>query len=172
MTNLMVIFVILWSLHQVKPTKQSTKTGDMTSHMVNLPGDVLFAAGKAILSIDGKEIFKKLFGQGDATQVLGFDTGGFTKRYMIIHGHTDGDGEKDDNFQLGFDRALATYRQMKLYSKEIPDHVILCSHADNTPIVSLPALTNPGQSEAVRTAKSKNRRITIEDKIDSRVQIE
>ena len=175
MTNMLVIFVILWSLHQGKPVKLSNKTGDTTSQMVNLPGDIIFAPGKTFLTNEGKSVFRKLFSKDETGQVLNFTSGGFTKRYLVIHGHTDGDGDKNDNFQLGFDRALASYHEMKLYSKEIPDHVILCSHADNSPMQEIPALKeglSQTQLNSLAVLKAKNRRITIEDKFDSRVQVE
>jgi len=160
MTNLLVIFVILWSLHQGKPVKISNKTGDTTTHMVSLPGDILFAPGRTFLTEEGRSVFKKLFSKDETGQALSFETGGFKKRFLVIHGHTDSEGVKDENFELGFNRALASYREIKLYNKETPDHVILCSHADNSPVEEAPTL------------KAKNRRITIEDKFDSRVQAE
>ncbi|MDZ4678492.1 MAG: flagellar motor protein MotB [Oligoflexia bacterium] len=175
MTNMMVIFIILWALNQVKPQKASSRIGDTTSHMVNLAGDVIFAPKRSSLSTEGISIFKNLFGKTDDNPVLNFNTGEFTKRYLVIHGHTDGDGDKDKNFQLGFDRALETYHQMRLYNNEASDHVILCSHADNSPLQeinsskSAPTRFSPVELRAI---KAKNRRITIEDKIDSRVQIQ
>jgi flagellar motor protein MotB len=175
MTNLMIVFVILWSIHQSKPVKLSTATGDTTSRMVNLPGDVIFSPGKMALTESGRTVFRKLFSQDETGQVLNFDNGGFSKRYLIIHGHTDGDGEKDDNLQLGFSRAFATYNVIRQYSKELPDHVILCTHADNSPLQELPVSAlgmTPDQVEQIRAAKAKNRRITIEDKFDSQVQLE
>ncbi len=175
MTNLMIVFVILWSIHQSKPVQLSRATGDTTSRKVNLPGDIIFGAGKTSLTDAGRAVFNKLFGKDENGEVLNFDNGGFSKRYLIIHGHTDGDGEKDENFALGFNRALAAYHEMRQFSREVPEHVVLCSHADNTPMQEIPSTAenlNPAQVEAIRTMKAKNRRITIEDKIDSRVQLE
>ena len=56
------------------------------------------------------------------------------------------------------------------YGSEVPDHVVICAHADNTPAVEVPAFggsLTPAEEAAVRDAKAKNRRITIEDKLVS-----
>ncbi len=99
----------------------------------------------------------KLFGD-PASGVLAFDQGGLAQRKLVIHGHTDDVGVKDANFQLGFQRAWAVYEDIRTHSKELPDHVVLCTHADNTP--SHPVVKGPGADEA----RAKNRRITpIED---------
>ena len=52
--------------------------------------------------------------------MLNFDTGGLTKRMLVIHGHTDNDGKKDKNLDLGFQRALATYREIAKYGSDRP----------------------------------------------------
>jgi hypothetical protein len=175
MTNLMIVFVILWSIHQAKPVRLSNATGDTTSRILNLPGDIIFAPGKTSLTEAGRSVFNKLLSKDEAGQVLTFDTGGFAKRYLVIHGHTDGDGEKPENLELGFGRALAAYNEMKRYSSELADHVVLCTHADNSPMQEVPNgvdLSSPRTAELIRDIKAKNRRITIEDKIDSRIQLE
>ena len=41
----------------------------------------------------------------------------------------------------------------------LPDHVVLCTHADNTPSRPVPVATGAAADEA----RAKNRRITIED---------
>lgn len=174
MTNIMVFFVILWSLNQGKDVKISDTIGDHTSRMVTLPGDIIFAPGKTYLSSEGKEVFKKLFTDENGA-VLSFDGNALTKRFLVIHGHTDGDGKKEENIQLGFGRAVAAYREIKLYSKDVPDHVVLCTHADNSPAIEVPHLTgklSEAQRGILRAAKAKNRRITIEDKIATGIQAE
>ena len=170
MTNVMIFFVVLWAV-QSAPKKSgiSDTVGTETVKMVNLPGDVLFASGRAEISENGHEVFKKLF--SDSETVLNFDTGGLTKRMLIIHGHTDNDGKKDKNFDLAFQRALATYHEISQYGGTVPDHVVICSHADNTPAQEVPALggsLTPAEQTAVDQAKAKNRRIVIEDKLVSR----
>lgn len=170
MTNVMIFFVVLWAT-QAGPKKSgiSDTVGTETVKTVNLPGDVLFATGKSDVSDSGHQIFAKLF--ADSKTVLDFDTGGLTKRMLVIHGHTDNDGKKDRNFDLGFQRALATYHEIAQYSGNVPDHVVLCSHADNTPAQDVPALSGnltPAEQSAVDQAKAKNRRIVIEDKLVSR----
>jgi outer membrane protein OmpA-like peptidoglycan-associated protein len=78
----------------------------------------------------------------------------------VIHGHTDDVGDKDKNLLLGYQRAFAVYQEIRQYSKEVPDHVVLCTHADNTPAQALVPNAPKGGNDA---ARSKNRRITIED---------
>jgi flagellar motor protein MotB len=170
MTNVMIFFVVLWAV-QSAPKKSgiSDTVGTETVKMVNLPGDVLFASGKAEVSDNGHQVFKTLF--SDSETVLNFDTGGLTKRMLIIHGHTDNDGKKDKNFELAFQRALATYHEISQYGGTVPDHVVICSHADNTPAEEVPALggnLTPTEQTAIDQAKAKNRRIVIEDKLVSR----
>jgi outer membrane protein OmpA-like peptidoglycan-associated protein len=170
MTNVMIFFVVLWAVQRApKKTGVSETVGTETVKMVDLPGDVLFPVGKSDISDEGRQVFSKLF--SDSETVLNFDTGGLTKRMLVIHGHTDGDGKKDKNLDLGFQRALATYHEIAKYGGSVADHVVLCSHADNTPARDVPAFTGnltTAEESAINEAKSKNRRIVIEDKLLSR----
>ena len=131
MTIIMVFFVILWSINQGKDIGISESVGDVTARMINLPGDVLFAPGQTRLKKEGKEVFKKLF-KDESGQVLNFSTTGLVRRVLMIHGHTDSDGRKNTNLQLGYERAYSAYQEVNKYSKELPDHVVICTHADNT----------------------------------------
>ncbi|HUJ60839.1 MAG TPA: flagellar motor protein MotB [Kofleriaceae bacterium] len=164
MTQIMAFFVITWSIeHGAKLTQTPSLgtgvgMGDQTVRMVDLPGDVLFASGQTAMAPDGKAILDKLFGDPESG-VLSFDQGGLAERALVIHGHTDDVGPKDKNFQLGFERAFAVYDEIKKLSKEVPDHVILCTHADNTPAMPV----DPNDKAAAEAARAKNRRITIED---------
>jgi flagellar motor protein MotB len=166
MTQIMAFFVIVWSVeHGAKLTQTPSLgtgvgMGDQTVRMVDLPGDVLFASGQTAMAADGKGIVDKLFGDA-ASGVLSFDQGGLAQRKLVIHGHTDDVGAKDANFQLGYQRAYAVYQEIRRHSKEVPDHVILCTHADNTPSRALPVPAT--DRAAADEARSKNRRITIED---------
>jgi len=174
MTIIMVFFVILWSLNQGKDIGVSETIGDVTARMISLPGDVLFPPGKYDLSEEGSSVFKKIF-YDETDQVLNFQTSGLTKRLLVINGHTDGDGEKEKNFELGFRRAYAAYNEVKNYSKEIVDHVVICTHADNSPQLEVPKFEgriSKAQKETLKTTKSKNRRITIEDTIINRFEAE
>ena len=175
-TQIMMFFVILWSLSQVaqKTTGASKTIGDTTKHEVNLPGDVLFPSGKAKLTVDGEQVFSKLF-QDDTGEVLNFDTGGLTRRVLVIHGHTDSDGDKDANLVLGFQRSLSVYKEIQKYGPEIGDHIVLCTHADNSPAMDVPAFQGtltPAQTKMLGEAKQHNRRITIEDQVHSIVKEE
>ncbi len=163
MTQIMAFFVILWSIeHGTKVTQtpvlgSGIGMGDQTVRMVDLPGDVLFASGQTQLANDGKLVLDKLFGD-PASGVLSFDQGGLATRKLVIHGHTDDVGPKDKNFELGYQRAYAVYQEIRRHGKEVPDHVILCTHADNTPQQPV-----TGDKAAEDAARAKNRRITIED---------
>lgn len=176
MTQIMMFFVILWSISQTQAKKRgASKTlGDTTLHEVTLPGDVLFPSGKTRLTPQGEEVFAKLF-KDDTGEVLSFETGGLTRRVLVIHGHTDSDGKKDDNYVLGFQRALTVYKEIQKFGPEIADHAVLCTHADNTPAKEVPQFTTaltPAQAQAISEAKTKNRRITIEDQVTSAVKQE
>ena len=174
MTIIMVFFVILWSLNQGTDIGVSETIGDVSARMISLPGDVLFPPGKYDLSEEGSFVFKKIF-YDEIDQVLNFQTSGLTKRLLVINGHIDGDGEKEKNFELGFRRAYAAYNEVKNYSKEIVDHVVICTHADNSPQLEVPKFEgriSKAQKETLKTTKSKNRRITIEDTIINRFEAE
>ena len=166
MTQIMAFFVILWSIEHGSRVTQTPSLGtgvgmgDQTARMVDLPGDVLFSSGQTQLASDGKAILDQLFGDADSG-VLSFDQGGLAQRKLVIHGHTDDVGIKDANFQLGYQRAYAVYQEIRRHSKEVPDHVVLCTHADNTPARALPP--PPADRAAADEARAKNRRITIED---------
>ena len=160
MTQIMAFFVIVWTIEHGSKATQTPKLatgfgigmGDQTVRMVDLPGDVLFASGRTDLAIDGKTVIDKLFGDQTAG-VLNFDQGGLAQRKLVIHGHTDDVGPKDKNFELGFARAWAVYQEVRRHSQELPDHVVLCTHANNT----------PANVDVTPEARAKNRRITIED---------
>lgn len=165
MTIIMVFFVILWSLNQGKDIGVSETVGDVSRRMITLPGDVLFKAGKHQLAEEGKTVFKNIF-YDESGQVLNFQNSGLTKRMLIFHGHTDGDGKKEENIQLGFRRAYSAYNEVKKYNKDLADHAVICTHADNSPQLEVPKFEgkiSKTQREALRLTKSKNRRITIED---------
>ncbi len=179
MTTMMVFFVILWSVDQSDDNESETHTGisdtigDQSARMVNLPGDVLFASGQTEVSQEGQAVFRTLFGDGGGNSsssgsVLEFDMGGVAHRQLVIHGHTDSDGDKDKNFALGYARAFSVYKQIARYGDDVPDHIVLCTHADNSPKVATPQLTGT-LSDSIRAeiaaAKAKNRRISIEDQV-------
>ena len=167
MTIIMVFFVILWSINQGSDAGVDKEVGEQTVRMISLPGDVLFPAGRFNLSSDGGKVFNQLFAQ-DAATVLNFDVSGLVKRLLVIHGHTDAQGDKDDNFALGYKRAFSVYKAIQKYGPDVGNHVVLCTHADNSPKQEVPAFQGtmtPAQRAVLREANAKNRRITIEDKI-------
>jgi flagellar motor protein MotB len=172
MTNVTIFFVVLWAVQQGHPQKTgiSDTIGTETVKMVNLPGDVLFQTGRSEMSDGGRKVMARLFAD-DSHAVLNFDVGPLMKRLLVIHGHTDNDGTKDKNFELGYQRALTAYHEILQYGRDLPDHVVICTHADNTAAQEVPALggtLTAAEQSAVKEAKAKNRRITIEDKLLSR----
>lgn len=174
MTIIMVFFVILWSLNQGRDIGVSETIGDVSARMITLPGDVLFPAGKHELSSEGSTVFKNIFFD-ETEQVLNFQTSGLTKRLLIINGHTDGDGEKERNFELGYRRAYAAYDEIIKYSEDLANHAVICTHADNSPQQEVPQFEGKitkAQRAILRLSKSKNRRITIEDKMLSNLENE
>ncbi len=176
MTQIMAFFVIVWAVdlddkETATPqlaTGMGMGIGDQSVRMVDLPGDVLFGSGKTELGAEGRSIVDELFGDKDSG-VLSFDQSGLATRKLVIHGHTDDQGPKDENFLLGYQRAWAVYREIRTLSSELPQHVVLCTHADNTPsrAVALPPADGlqltAEEREVIRQARAKNRRITIED---------
>ena len=175
MTNVTIFFVVLWAV-SARPNKAgiSDTIGTETVKMVNLPGDVLFSSGKSELSEGGHAVVAKLFAE-DSKSVLNFDVGPLTRRLLVIHGHTDNEGLKEKNFDLGYQRALTAYREILRYGSDLPDHVVICTHADNSPAEEVPAFggtLSAAEQSAVKEAKAKNRRISIEDKLVSRVKEE
>ncbi len=168
-TIVMVFFVILWSINKGRDESAARATGEETTRTVSLPGDVLFPSGKSNLTPEGHDVFRKLF-EDDSGEVLNFDLGGLNRRLLVIHGHTDSDGDKIRNLALGYRRAFAVFREIESYGPEITDHVVLCTHADNSPAQETPIFQGDitrAQAAALREAKSRNRRITIDDKIVS-----
>lgn len=176
MTTIMVFFVILWSLNQGKDQGISETVGDVTTRLINLPGDVLFPPGKVSLSDEGKSVMKSLF-SSDNGAGLSFESSDLTKRMLVIHGHTDSDGRKEQNLELGYRRAYAAYQEINSYSKGLSDHVVICTHADNSPVADVPNVKSKknlsaDQIKALKEAKSKNRRITIEDKMVNTFEVD
>ena len=68
---------------------------------------------------------------------------------------------------------MSAYHEIASYGGDVPDHVVICTHADNTPAEEVPAFggtLTAAEQAAVKEAKTKNRRITIEDKLVSRAK--
>ena len=169
MTIIMVFFVILWSINQGTDTGVTDTVGDQTARLVSLPADILFPTGKAKMTSEGQHVFAQLF-EDETGSVLNFDTGGLTRRLLVVHGHTDSVGKKRTNFNLGYRRALAALSEIEKYSETAADHVVLCTHADNSPARETPRFRGdltPAQRAVLANAHAKNRRITIEDKVVS-----
>ena len=94
---------------------------------------------------------------------------------IVLHGHTDNDGKKDSNFALGYKRAWSAYEEIQRYNPDLADHAVICTHADNSPVEEVPVIqgkVTKEQREMLRELKSKNRRITIEDRTVNRFENE
>ena len=175
MTIIMVFFIILWSINQGKDDGISETIGDQTARLINLPGDVLFSAGQVSMSDKGKEVLGQLFNNKNGGVGLTFQDNGLSKRMLVIHGHTDDDGVKANNLELGYQRALSAYQEILKYTPALIDHVVVCSHADNSPDQEVPKFRGKltkSQRQMLREAKKKNRRISIEDKYINRFEVE
>jgi outer membrane protein OmpA-like peptidoglycan-associated protein len=171
MTIMMVFFVILWSMTPSSDSGVSDTIGDQTVRRINIPGDVLFPSSKSLVTEEGQKVFAVLFDDKSGA-VLDFDTGGLVERQLVIHGHTDSDGDKDENLLLGYQRAFAVYKEIETYNNELADHIVLCTHADNTPaeVFARPPGRLSREAKALwRMVNAKNRRITIEDKLISTI---
>ena len=167
MTNMMVFFVIIWSLSHGKDKGISETAGDVTTRLINLPGDVLFSSVQTSLTSGGKGILGKLFKDETGRGILTFENNELTKRMIVFHGHTDSDGKKSANLSLGYKRALSAYEEIKRYNKDLPNHVTICTHADNSAKEEVPLFSgkiSPEQRKIMREIKAKNRRISIEDR--------
>lgn len=167
MTNIMVFFVIIWSLSPGTDDGISATIGDVTTRLINLPGDVLFSPGQVTLSKEGKGVLAKIFQDEKGNGILGFDDNGLVKRMIVIHGHTDNDGEKESNISLGYRRAYSAYQEIQRSNPELKHHAVICTHADNSPVEDVPILKGKitkEQRDMLRGLKAKNRRITIEDR--------
>lgn len=175
MTQIMAFFVIVWTVEKggnltATPSIGSgIGMGNQTVRMVDLPGDVLFASGQTAVGADGKTVVDQLFGDPESG-VLSFDQGGLAARKLVLHGHTDDVGDKEANFRLGYERAYAVYAEIRRHSKELPEHVVICTHADNTPAHDVPAGPDAAARAAAVEARRKNRRITIEDLVISKLR--
>lgn len=174
MTMIMVFFVILWSLNQGKDDGISETVGDVTTRLIDLPGDVLFGSGKTELTGEGRSVLRKLFSP-EKGKVVSFETNDLVKRMLVIHGHTDSEGTKSRNLGYGFNRALSAYEEIRKHSPELQDHVVICTHADNSPVENVPDFKgqlSTAQRQAASNARRQNRRITIEDKLVNQFEVE
>src|SRR5205823_13600745 len=66
-----------------------------------------------------------------------------------------------DIYTLSLHDALPIYREIHRYGDDLSDHVVICTHADNTPAQEVPAfggLLSTAEQNAVKEAKAKNRR--------------
>ncbi len=169
MTNVMCFFVVLWALSQGKEAAVKESIGDVKTRMIQLPSDILFSSGSALLSEKGRTIFRQLF-QDEKEEILNFKAGGLARRMIVVHGHTDSAGKKADNLLLGYRRAVSALYEISRYSQDVIDHITVCTHADNSPAEIVPKfrgkMTRDQRSLWIE-AMQKNRRITIEDKLQT-----
>lgn len=164
-TMLMIFFLLLWVLYQGKP---SEGIGSYQSVMVEA-GDSFFVKGKADLSQKAKDTIKKL-----SNVELGLGSIGKTRNRntLVLHGHTDSDGSKFANLNLGYRRAYNVLVELSKYKPEVLENASICTHADNLKKFKLPYMGDLGASAEMRDILSRqtidsnagNRRVEIEYK--------
>ena len=62
---------------------------------------------------------------------------------------------------------LFPHQEIQKFNPQLADHAVICTHADNSPVEEIPLFSgkiSKEQRQTLRELKSKNRRITIEDR--------
>ena len=160
-TMLMILFLSMWIIDRGKP-EDKRKHGDVTLNKVEFEADDYFDPGKADLKSQARSKMEEIFfNRAHAFPVPGPDVENGGRRVVLIHGHTDDQGEKEKNLQLGFDRAMAVYRELNSRLPSLASNVGICSYADNFPahrVKSEPAGASPQWLEKIRTDNRKRRK--------------
>lgn len=156
-TMLMILFLSLWIIDRGK-TNDKRKHGDITLNKVQFEADDYFDPGKAEIKETAKEQMEDLFfNQRNAFPKPGVDAENGGRRVVIIQGHTDDQGEKDKNFELGFQRAMAVYTELSKKMPTLPAHVGICSFADNFPVEKVRPVVKGAPKEWINTLAKENR---------------
>ena len=126
------------------------------SQKFTLPGDNSFATKSATLNEEMK------------TRIHSAFKGLVLSRSLIwISGHTDYQGKKEENLQLGFDRAKAVYNEIVQAEPSYAGKAVLCTAADNLPFSEVSETMRKGNLTAkeksdVEERNRNNRRIEVE----------
>lgn len=111
--------------------------------MISIPGEVLFASGRAELTSQGRSKLSQL--AGDIRSRYG-------DRDIFVFGHTDNDpirkSKWKDNWELGAARALTCVRELQ--QRGLPGNTLIQANCSEF---------RPSDSNASRSSKSKNRRV-------------
>jgi outer membrane protein OmpA-like peptidoglycan-associated protein len=159
-TVLMILFLSLWILDRGQ-TQERVKKGDVTLTKVQFEADDYFDPGKAQIKTQAREQLEQLFfQQKDAFPEPGMDPEAGGRRIVIINGHTDDQGEKDRNLELGFERAMAVYQELKSKVPKLAQNVGICSYADNFPVERVRQSVD-GRVGTLSSKRRKNRRFEI-----------
>lgn len=111
--------------------------------MISIPGEVLFASGKAVLTSRGKGTIAKLARDIQSR---------YSDRDIFVIGHTDNDPIRKsswkDNWELGSARALTCVRELQQHG--IAGRQLIQANCGQF---------RPTESNSSRTTKAKNRRV-------------
>ena len=167
-TMLMILFLSLWVIDQGK-AREPAKRGDVTLTKVEIESDDYFMPGKFDLKKESLQKLNDLFFKGrNSFPAPGVDLEAGGRRVILIHGHTDDQGLKDDNFELGFQRAMSVYHEIQRNVPNLADNVGICSFADNFPLEKVRTHQSKGaapltdrQIEEIMRKRRKNRRFEL-----------
>ena len=111
--------------------------------MISIPGEVLFASGRAELTSQGRGTISKLASDIQAR---------YSDRDIFVFGHTDDDpirkSKWKDNWELGAARALTCVRELQ--QRGVPGGTLIQANCSQF---------RPSEANASRASKSKNRRV-------------
>lgn len=167
-TMLMILFLSLWIVDRGS-RNDKRKQGDVTLNKVEFQADDYFDPGKAQIKEKAREKMEALFfDRQNVFPTLGIDSRNNGRRVVLIYGHTDDQGEKRKNLELGFERAMAVYDELGKRLPHFSDNVGICSFADNFPLEKIHSVPPLASKEVMarwvdeaRQKRRKNRRFEI-----------
>ena len=177
MTQIMMFFVILWSISQMQAQKKgvTTPSATQTVHEVTLPGDVLFPSGKTELTPAGRGRVREAV-QGRHRRGADFETGGLHEaRARDPRPHRQRWQEGQELRARLPARAGRVQGDPEVRPRDRRPRRASARTPTTRPRKRCPLFTGtltPAQAQALGEARSKNRRITIEDQVNSVVKDE
>ncbi|MGK5089120.1 OmpA family protein [Bdellovibrionota bacterium FG-2] len=161
-TMLMILFLSLWIIDKNKVRDQG-KHGDVTLNKVEFEADDYFDSGKSEIKPAAQSQLQNLFfGQKTPFPALGTDLKAGGRRVVLISGHTDDRGDKVENLELGFERAVSVFRELEKKVPNLGANVGICSYADNFPLEQIrPVAGDAKVRQSNESRRRKNRRFEI-----------